>query len=161
MNIIIFIIILLIIIYIINNKICLNNNIEKMSNHTIDTNYAPSFIQNEKICNNDLINIPKQIIYNDNKFDLIGTAINIYYNQNYYIYESKIDQYGDILIRNNLEYLENTQMYKYLFVNFIDNKQVIQWEFGPRNKINKDDSIYMDIKHLKNGISYIGPYLII
>ena len=160
MNIIILIIILLVIIYVINNKVCLNNNIEKMSNNT-DINYAPSFIQNEKKCNNDLTNIPKQIIYNDNKFDLIGTAINIYYNQNYYLYESKIDQYGDILMRNNLEYLDNTQMYKYLFVNFIDNKQVIQWEFGPRNKINKDDNIYMDIKHLKNGISYIGPYLII
>ena len=160
MNIIILIIILLVIIYVINNKVCLNNNIEKMSNNT-NINYASSFIQNEKKCNNDLTNISKQIIYNDNKFDLIGTAINIYYNQNYYIYESKIDQYGNVLMRNNLEYLDDTQMYKYLFVNFIDNKQVIQWEFGPRNKINKDDNIYMDVKHLKNGISYIGPYLII
>ena len=139
------------------------DNIDKYNNNLSTTNFYLSNddnnINNQK-CNDNLSSILKEIKYNDYTFKLIGTAINKFYNQNYYLYERKNDQYGDLLIKDNLDYLDE-QIYSYLFVNFIDNKVSIQKEFGPRIKINTGDIIYLDIKDLSNGISYIGPYHIL
>ena len=115
---------------------------------------------NETTCNVDLSTVPKEMYYNNNTFNLIGTAVNKFYDQKYYLYESKIDQSGDLLMRDNLDYL-NEQIYNYLFINIINNEIKIQQKFGPRPKIDIGDIIYLDIKHKFNGISYIGPYLIL
>ena len=181
MNIILIIIIIVIIIYLINNNKTIENisntgkisslemdneksisttNFNLVNEINYDSNTALSYMPNETTCNINLTSTPKEIIHNDYKYNLIGTAINKFYNQEYTLYESKIDQYGDLLMRENLDYL-NEHIYSYIFVNFINNKIIIQQEFGPRNKIDIGDVIYLDIKHLNNGISYIGPYIII
>lgn len=125
-----------------------------------DKNTSLTYMPNESTCNIDLSSYPKELIYHNSTFNLIGTAINKFYNQKYYLYESKIDQNGDLLITENLDYL-NEQIYKYLFVIFDNTQVIIQQEFGPRNKIDIGDIIHIDIKYLNNGISYIGPYIIL
>ena len=106
--------------------------------------------------NPEKITIPREITYNNFIFNYIGQGINDLYHQKYYLYERKNDQYGNLLVRDNLEYLDN-QIYTYLFIN---EDLSIQYEFGPRPKINVNDIIYLDIKYLSNGISHIGPYII-
>jgi len=178
MNIILFIIIFILVVYFIykhntietietitniDTKIIDNINIDtkiidniNIDNKIIDNNN----LSNINIDNNNLSTIPKELDYNNFTFNFIGTAINKFYNQKYYLYESKNDQYGELLIKDNLDNL-NEQIYSYIFVIFINNQQIIQQEFGPRNKINIKDIIYLDIKYLSNGISYIGPYIIL
>jgi len=180
MDIILFAFIFIIIVFIISKySISIENitNTQKINSLDIDTNLSTtnfnlaneieydnntslSYMPNETTCNKDLSSYPKELIYHNSTFNLIGTAINKFYNQKYYLYESKIDQNGDLLITENLDYL-NHQIYKYLFVIFDDTQAIIHQEFGPRNKIDIGDIIYIDIKYLNNRISYIGPYLIL
>jgi hypothetical protein len=141
------------------NNINNTNDFELPEEINYNNNEALSYMPDETTCSKKLINILKELIYNGYNYKLIGTAINKYYNQKYYLYESKIDQYGDLLMRDNLDYL-NEQIYSYIFVTFINNKIEIDHEFGPRNKIDIGDIIYLDKKYLSNGISYIGPYII-
>ena len=163
MNIILFAFIYLLIVYLIYKN---NNCIEKITNtqkkNSLDNNTSLlSYIPDETACNNKLTTIPKELIYYNTMFNLIGSAINKFYNQNYYLYESKNDQNGILLITENLDYL-NEQLYSYLFVIFLDNMQpIIHQEFGPRHKIDIGDIIYIDIKYLSNRLSYIGPYKIL
>lgn len=134
------------------NNLTLDNNINKINNTDIYNNFTSenkNMVPNI-ICKNDDI---KEFIYENFRYKLIGKAINKYYNQEYYLYESRKDQYGNLLIRDNLDYL-NSQIYSYLFINFNDNKPIIEKEFGPRSKINSGDIIYI-------GINYIGPYIIV
>ena len=93
--------------------------------------------------------------YNNYNYKLIGKAVNKIYNQIYYLYESKKDQNGNLSIRNNLDYLDE-QIYSYLFVSIDNNKTIINYELGPRSKINKGDVVFVDRKYLS-----IGPYIII
>jgi hypothetical protein len=135
------------------NNIELNNlNLDNNINNNIDNNFI---IENKNmvpniICKNDNI---KELIYDNFKYKIIGKAVNKYYNQEYYLYESRKDQYGNLLIRDNLDYL-NSQIYSYLFITFNDNQQIIEKEFGPRSKINSGDIIYI-------GVNNIGPYIIL
>ena len=142
-----------------------NNNLDITNSQNNKTITNPIIIKNS--LNNDNItlmnidlcknNVPNKLYYNNSKFNLIGTAINKIYNQEYKLYESKVKQCKNLLIRENLDYLDN-QIYNYIFVNLDNNKFSIQQEFGPRNKINIGDIIYLD---LFNGSSYIGPYIIL
>jgi hypothetical protein len=109
----------------------------------------------------EIVILPNQLNYNNNTFKLIGTALNKYYNQKYHLYESKNDQYGDLLMGDNLDYLNEQNIYSYKFIIFINNKPNIEQEFGPRAKINIGDIIYLDNKYKSKGISYIGPYIIL
>ena len=129
------------------NNSTLDDNINKLNNSILDDNIN---IVPNIICKNDNI---KELIYKNFRYKLIGKAINKYYNQEYYLYESKKDQYGNLLIRDNLDYLNN-QIYSYLFVNFNNDEPIIEKEFGPRSKIISGDIIYI-------GINYIGPYIIV
>ena len=155
MNIIILITIFAIIIYLVHN----DKTIENITN----INSIPTY---SNIKNNDttlslesscINNFPEKIYYDNNIFNLIGTAINKFYNQEYKLYESKVKQCDNLLMRENLNNLDD-QIYNYIFVIFDDNKTIIQKEFGPRNKIYLGDIIYLDIS---SGKSYIGPYIII
>ena len=144
MNIILFAFIFIIIVSLIYHYN--NNTIENITNiNSIDikNNILPNEINMEPIYN---IELQKELIYQNNTFRLIGTAINKPYNQKYYLYESKINQNDNLL---------NEQLYNYIFVNFLE-QPIIQQEFGPRNKIDVGDIIY-----LFNGINNIGPYIII
>ena len=169
-------IIIVYIIYITSNKTNIDNftstnnldlnNINNSNNFILpkeikyNNNEALSYMPVKSTCNQNVSNILKELRHNGYDYKLIGTAVNKYYNQKYYLYESKIDQYGDLLMRDNLDYL-NEQIYSYIFVTFTNNKIEIDHEFGPRNKIDIGDIIFLDKKYLSNGISYIGPYIII
>jgi hypothetical protein len=178
MNIIVLIIIFAIIIYLIHNKKTNENitntpnindkTIENITNiptiNYIDINNSIPTYSNFKNDNNTLSlkstskdNVPKKIYHDNHKYNLIGTAINKFYNQEYKLYESKVKQCDHLLMRENLNNLDD-QIYNYIFVIFDDNKAIIQKEFGPRNKIYLGDIIYLDISF---GRSYIGPYIII
>lgn len=175
MNIILIIIILIIISYLIYNKKNIeyitntsNNDLENISSFNkfkipyeinYDKNESLSYMPNEIKCNKSLLKYPIKLNYNNYIYNIIGKALNKLYNQEYYLYESKVDQDGDLLMRDNLEY-SNEQIYNYIFVYFVNNKIKIKYKFGPRNKIENGDIIYLDIKKFNNGISYIGPYII-
>lgn len=163
MNIILLIIIYIIIVYIIYLTSTKTSNISKFSNTNnlnLENNESLSYIPNNVMCDQKLSIIPKDLDYNSYTYSLIGTGINKFYNQKYYLYETKKDQYGNLLIKDNLEYL-NEQIYSYIFVTFLNDNPNIDYEFGPRYKINPGDVIYIDNKYLSNGISYIGPFIIL
>jgi hypothetical protein len=152
------------------NNIELNNldlnNTNNLNNIDINNNFMSNNIDNKNIkINYDCykrksFNKIKELNYGNFKYKLIGKGVNKFYNQKYYLYESRKDQYGNLLIRDNLDYLNN-QIYSYIFVKFNNNKPIVDHEFGPRNKINIGDIIFIDKKYLSNGISYIGPYIIL
>lgn len=104
----------------------------------MDNNNLENFHQYIKCYISDKLN------YNNNIYNFIGKALNKLYNQEYYLYEFKL----------------NGQLYNYIFVFFINNKIEIKYDFGPRNKINNGDIIYLDIKKYNTGIGYIGPFII-
>ena len=138
------------------------HEISNFTNTTESTNNITLLneIPNEITCDKNILIIPNELIYNRYTYKLVGTGINNFYNQKYYLYETRNDQYGDLFMKDNLEYL-NEQIYSYIFVYYIDNKPFINNIFGPRNKINVGDVIYIEQKYLLNGINYIGPYIII
>lgn len=166
MNILI-IIIFIIIVYVIYITNIETNDLNKSTEilhsenitNTTNNNLIENITNTQTLQKKDLSSL-KKLDYNNNTFNLIGIALNKYYNQKYYLYESKNDQYGDLLMRDNLEYL-NEQIYSYILVYIINNEPIIKEEFGPRSKINVGDVIYIDRKDKSNGISYIGPYIIL
>ena len=91
------------------------------------------------------------IIHEDIKYNLLGYAINKYYNQYYLIYESHIIQNNDYYLKDNLDYL-NQQLYKYVLVKTKNNESKIIHIFGPRSKINIGD-----IVNLSYGVYQLGP----
>ena len=155
MNIILLTIIFIIIVYSIYIK---THEISNFTNTIESTNNT--VLLNETICDKNPPIIPKELIYNNYTYNLVGTGINNFYNQKYYLYETKNDQYGDLFMKDNLEYLDG-EIYSYIFVNYINNKPIIDHIFGPRNKIKIGDVIYIEQKYLLNGINYIGPYIIL
>ena len=136
-----------------NNKFKIPNEISYENTESL------SYMPNEIKCNNNLLKYPKKLNYNNHIYNLKSKIINNFYNQEYYLYEYKLDQDGDLLIRDNLEYL-NEQLYNYILVYFKNNKIKIKYKFGPRNKIDNGDIIYIDLKDNGVGISYIGPFII-
>ena len=87
--------------------------------------------------------ILEDINVNDNNYKLLGRATNVYYNQNYYIYENKIKE-DNRMGPNNL--------YQYLLTN---NVNEIMYKFSPRTKLNVNDTTY-----LSQGVLQLGPFRI-
>ena len=112
-----------------------------------------SIFEEEKIINKEekIINkqeenedkILKDINVNDNNYKLLGRATNVYYNQNYYIYENTIKE-DNRMGPNNL--------YQYLLTNNINE---IMYKFSPRTKLNVNDTTY-----LSQGVLQVGPFRI-
>lgn len=138
-----------------NNNFLSTTNFNLPNEIVYDNNTSLSYMPNETKCHVNLTPIPKELTYHNHTFNLVGTAVNDLYNQKYFLYESKYDQNGNLLITDNLDYLQD-QIYNYLFVTFNNNQSIIHQKFGPRNKIDIGDIIY-----LLNGINQIGPYLIV
>jgi hypothetical protein len=91
------------------------------------------------------------IQHEDIKYDLLGYAINKYYEQYYLIYESHITQDNNYYLKDNLDYL-NQQLYKYVLVKTKNNESKVIHVFGPRSKINIGD-----IVNLSYGVYQLGP----
>jgi hypothetical protein len=140
-----------------NNKI---NNFFENNLDTININ-----------CNNK-----RNIIYDNNNYKLYGIIINDMYNKQYLLYEYNItcnnniynneSTYSVHICDNNIynkKYLNETDIIqandnnKYLYNNLykyiVINDSNIIYTFGPRDKINNKDYIY-----ITKGINIIGPF---
>lgn len=100
--------------------------------------------------------IPKDSIkYENNIYNLIGSASNPYYYQYYYLYEHQIESNDkNLFMKEELKYV-NYQVYEYLLVKIDNNVPSIVHSFGPRTKINLNDIVY-----LANGNFQLGPLTI-
>ena len=86
------------------------------------------------------------------KFNIIGTAINQYYDQYYLIYEYIVVQDDkNPIINNNLKYL-NMKYYEYALVKMKGETPVVMHKVSPREKINTNDVVY-----LSYGVFELGP----
>ena len=95
------------------------------------------------------------IIDNNIKYHLLGVAYNHVYNQYYLIYESIKRQNDDnLILKDNMSNMK-LQLYDYALVQIENNKEVIKYIFGPRDKIN-----YNDIVHFHKGFIKLGPFII-
>ena len=99
----------------------------------------------EKIINKEEneVKILENINVNDHHYKILGRATNVYYNQNYYIYENKVKE-DPRMGPNNL--------YQYLLTN---NVNEIMYKFSPRTKLNVNDTTY-----LSQGVLQVGPFRI-
>lgn len=112
------------------------------------------------------------IIDNNTKYHLLGIAYNHSYNQYYLIYESIIQQnYNNLMLKNTMSKLiqqddynlilkdnmsnMKLQLYNYALVQMENDKEVIKYIFGPRDKIN-----YNDIVYFNKGFIQLGPFII-
>ena len=95
------------------------------------------------------------IIDNNTKYHLLGIAYNHVYTQYYLIYESIIQQNeNNLILKDNMSNM-NLQLYNYALVQIENNKEIIKYIFGPRDKIN-----YNDIVHFHKGFIKLGPFII-
>ena len=125
-----------------NNKFWnINSNLSSI----FEENKQENIEENNKENNNNKEEdkILEDINVNDNNYKLLGKATNIYYNQNYYIYENKIKE-DNRMGPNNL--------YQYLLTN---NVNEIMYKFSPRTKLNVNDTTY-----LSQGVLQVGPFRI-
>ena len=135
------------------DTIVLPKNNEKLIK-TDETLYVSSketstIIQNEEIKYSDTI------IDNNDKYHLLGIAYNNVYKQYYLIYEFRVLQNkDDLILRDNMINMK-IQLYNYALVQIENNKEVIKYIFGPREKINSNDIIYFH-----QGFIKLGPFII-
>ena len=112
-------------------------------------NETSTIIQNEEIKYSDTI------IDNNDKYHLLGIAYNNVYKQYYLIYEFRVLQNkDDLILRDNMINMK-IQLYNYALVQIENNKEVIKYIFGPREKINSNDIIYFH-----QGFIKLGPFII-
>jgi hypothetical protein len=143
---------------IINNT----NMLQKLSQNSLpilDTN-TTNFVYNNQESTldkntNKTVSYSDTIIDNNNKYHLLGFAYNHVYNQYYLIYESIIQQhYNNLILKDNMSNM-NLQLYNYALVQMENNKEVIKYIFGPRDKIN-----YNDIVYFHQGFIKLGPFIV-
>jgi len=128
------------------DTIVLPKNDEKQS---FFPNETSTIIQNEEIKYSDTI------IDNNDKYHLLGIAYNNVYKQYYLIYEFRVLQNkDDLILRDNMINMK-IQLYNYALVQIENNKEVIKYIFGPREKINSNDIIYFH-----QGFIKLGPFII-
>jgi len=123
----------------------------------IKTDETLSFPSNETstIIHNDEIKYSDTIIDNNDKYHLLGIAYNNVYKQYYLIYEFRVLQNkDDLILRDNMINMK-IQLYNYALVQIENNKEVIKYIFGPREKINSNDIIYFH-----QGFIKLGPFII-
>lgn len=107
------------------------------------------------IIQNDEIKYSDTIIDNNDKYHLLGIAYNNVYKQYYLIYEFRVLQNkDDLILRDNMINMK-IQLYNYALVQIENNKEVIKYIFGPREKINSNDIIYFH-----QGFIKLGPFFI-
>jgi len=111
--------------------------------------------QDKHISSNKNESYSDTIIDNNNKYHLLGIAYNHVYTQYYLIYESIIQQKDDnIILKDNMSNMK-LQLYNYALVQMENNKEVIKYIFGPRDKIN-----YNDIVYFHQGFIKLGPFIV-
>ena len=123
----------------------------------IKTDETLSFSSNKTstIIQNDEIKYSDTIIDNNDKYHLLGIAYNNVYKQYYLIYEFRVLQNkDDLILRDNMINMK-IQLYNYALVQIENNKEVIKYIFGPREKINSNDIIYFH-----QGFIKLGPFII-
>ena len=97
---------------------------------------------------------PPTVDYQNNKYNLIGSASNPYYQQYYLIYERRVETKENLEMREELEFI-NYQVFEYLLVKIDNNKPEIAHNIGQRIKININDVVYLAL-----GTFQIGPLVI-
>ena len=123
----------------------------------IKTDETLSFSSNKTstLIQNDEIKYSDTIIDNNDKYHLLGIAYNNVYKQYYLIYEFRVLQNkDDLILRDNMINMK-IQLYNYALVQIENNKEVIKYIFGPREKINSNDIIYFH-----QGFIKLGPFII-
>ena len=98
--------------------------------------------------------IPLKLLHSNEVYNLVGLAINEYYNQYYLLYESQPAPNSNITLGENLSYL-NYHINSYLLAKMHDAKPVVLHNIGPRAKINISDVVY-----LSEGPFQLGPLVI-
>ncbi len=100
--------------------------------------------------------VPNLFEYKSNKYNLIGNAVNEYYNQYYYLYEFLTKQnITDLDFEEEMKYMENNRIFEYLLVKVRKNKPEVAHYVGPRNKININDVVYFSLGNFQ-----LGPLVI-
>ena len=95
-----------------------------------------------------------KLTINNETYNLMGLAINEYYNQYYLLYESNPAPNNNIILGENLSYL-NYHINSYVLAKMHDNKPEVLHNIGPRAKININDVVY-----LSAGTLQLGPLVI-
>ena len=98
--------------------------------------------------------VPLELVENNEVYNLVGLAINEYYNQYYLLYESKPAPNSNVILGENLSYL-NYHINSYLLAKMHDTKPEVLHNIGPRAKINLGDVVY-----LSSGTFQLGPLII-
>jgi len=94
---------------------------------------------------------PTQIKKNNLDFNLLGFVYNISYRQYYLLYETINRQINtNIIFREKLDNLD-AQVFTYLLVQMENTKPVIKFIFGPRSKIDINDTVYFSQGPLQLG----------
>ena len=89
------------------------------------------------------------------KYQLLGYVYNTAYRQYYLIYEAVNKQINtNLVLREKLDNLD-VQVFNYALVKMEKSKPVIKYIFGPRNKINIGDVVY-----LSQGPLQLGPLVV-
>lgn len=110
-------------------------------------------IKNEKILNKATDeNIPLNFTYQNDDYNLLGIATNVYYNQYFYIFENMVKQkISEPMLEEELKYMKINRIFQYLLVQMHKGKpKVIHW-VGPRNKINLGDVVYLSLATFQLG----------
>ena len=88
-------------------------------------------------------------------YNLLGYVYNTAYRQYYLIYEAQYKQTNpNLVLREVLDNMD-IQIFNYALVKMEKSKPIIKYIFGPRNKINIDDVVY-----LSQGPLQLGPLVV-
>ena len=94
---------------------------------------------------------PTQIKKNNLEFNLLGFVYNTSYRQYYLLYETINRQINtNIVFKEKLDNLD-AQVFTYLLVQMENVKPIIKFIFGPRSKININDTVYFSQGPLQLG----------
>ena len=89
------------------------------------------------------------------KYNLLGYVYNTAYRQYYLIYEAVNKQINpNLVLREKLDSMD-VQSFNYALVKIEKSIPVIKYIFGPRNKININDVVY-----LSQGPLQLGPLIV-
>jgi hypothetical protein len=101
--------------------------------------------------------VPIELKYKNDNYNLLGTAINSYYNQYFYIFENQVKQKVDnLLLEEELRFMKDETIYQYVLAKIHNNAPVIIHWIGPRNKINLGDVTYLALATFQLGPLSIG-----
>jgi hypothetical protein len=97
------------------------------------------------------LDFPLEYDYENNRYKLIGTASNPYFNQHYLLYELEIkSSKTNLFMREELKY-NSYKIYQYLLVQIQNGKPVVIYAIGPRAKVNPNDIVYFAMGNFQVG----------